>query len=452
MAISRPFVLFASALVVGGVCGAALGRDQAARLRLDAGFGDGGVVQFHSLGSPRLEEFTFAAADAQHIYVAGNKPAAAVARFDLNGRPDETFGSGGVASVPLAGKISSFSADDGVVLCGGFVASEAGGAEEPVGAVRLLEDGSGLDATFGTNGMLLLGPATGDPTVTGLSYLARDPRDGSYVAHAPRRVGSRFQAGLIRFSKDGVVDPTFGGDGYAEIDRTVAAPAGEPSPLGGIIRDLVVDPAGRTIVSMVTGAVRFLADGTLDPSFRLDDADGNPLALTDLEIDDAGRILGYGFDVRDGHLQVPTAVHRWHADGEPDGTFGPDRRPGRVSLRGRAPGRRPSAASIAGVRSLGSGAALGDQIILAGSVWFPPHRKDEDRNHNGWYVSVLSGTTLTDASTYTYRNPRPAGEQVNVYTFAVAVPDGVIVVGTDEIFAPAGAFRSPFLAKVTFGR
>src|SRR5262245_32015562 len=185
MAIPRRLVAFASAAAVGCTCSAVLarGREPRPRLRLDTDFAVRGVATFTGLGSP-VDYFTAADTDRAglHLYVAGFGTRPVVARFDYLGRPDDTFGNRGVAPLPLDGTVYRISAVDGIVAFGAFQAPEDSGIEGTVGAQRLLDDGSGLDTTFATGGMLALGAVDIGSGRAALVAAATDPRDGSYVA------------------------------------------------------------------------------------------------------------------------------------------------------------------------------------------------------------------------------------------------------------------------------
>jgi hypothetical protein len=410
-------------------------------VRLDDGFAVHGVATFRDLGSPRLDQFWFAATDsfAPYLYVAGGRPVPAVARFDLLGTPDETFGSGGIAVIPLDGVPFGLSAVGGLVVSGEFTRPDDSGTVEVVGAVRLLPDGSGLDPAFGTGGMLVLGAITGDSYPLRLSRLALDPRDGSYIAVEVRQVNSQYVSGLIRFGKDGVIDPTFGGDGYAELD--------EPRYIDGpIIRDLDVDSAGGTVVALEERTVRYRADGTRDPAFgslgELADADGGVVTVLDLAIADGDRIVAYGSRVREPGY----AVYRWDAHGDPDTTFG---RGGRIRVPTFSRGGTVVARSLALVQSTPFGAPPGDRVFLTGNSSFRKHGHPE-KAHSGWFGELVSETGSRATSLYTYRDPRPATEREHYPSDAVWVPGGVIVVGTNQIRTPSGEIDSPFLMKFTF--
>lgn len=441
MALPRRLVAFASAVVIGVACPAVLARTGAQRrqVRLDTDFAVRGVATFRDLGVSQIHHFQFVATDDydRHIYVAGYGETSAIARFDLLGRPDETFGNGGVAPIPVPGSVWQLSAVGGVVVCGSFAAPEGSGIEGSVGAVRLLPDGSGLDPTFGTDGMLDLGVPDGRPRPVLLSDLARDPRDGSYVALASTDIVQNVaEVGLIRFSRDGVVDPAFGGDGYVEIAL---------SGIGSQPRDLAVDSAGRAIVAIPDGTIRFHADGTRDLTFGhvgvLADADRNTMHISHLAITDGDGIVALG-----SPANARGGVYRFDAYGDPDETFG---RSGRIRLPSRSRGARLGGSAFALVRTGLFGLATGDQVFLAGKVTYPAGNHPE-KSHEGWYGELVSDTGARAVSVYTRRNPRPWPEQRAWITDAVPVPHGVVVVGTMEEFTPGGEVDSPFLVKFTF--
>jgi hypothetical protein len=361
----------------------------------------------------------------------------------MRGRPDETFGSGGVAPIPLDGNASVLSAAPDLVVFGSFEAPEGSGIEGRVGAVRMPADGSGLDPAFGTAGMLGLGALAGDTDPIALRTFAVDPRDGSYVAVAVLSEFPEDRAGLIRFSRDGVIDREFGDDGFVTIDVPDL-----PDSQFGPVRDIDVDSTGRSIVSLENGIVRYLEDGTRDRRFgmvgSLGDSIGRTIERAFVAVADFDKIVACGS--RPGRWQL--AVYRWDAEGLPDPTFG---RNGRIRfpLRSRGGWIRPD--SLVLVKQMFAGQPPGDRVFISGHMYYPGGG-DPRKAHGGWFGALASDRGTGQTSIFTHRNPRPAHEQYSYVGGSVWAPFGVVAVGTTQIRTPGGDINSAFLMKFVYDR
>jgi uncharacterized delta-60 repeat protein len=269
-------------LVAAGIANDAGGdpnRNQGALARyladgsLDPDFGTGGILR-PALGSVGGAFFDLVQGPGETLvaagrgYNGGNSLAfGVVARYLVDGSPDATFGSGGIAVVHGEEHVSFnglVRQPDGKLLAtaSGFV----GGVNGCLVA-RLEADGA-LDTAFGTGGI------THAPITGGTLYcLDVDLQsDGKIVVSGGIFAGLDADAVLVRFLASGQPDPSFGTDG---VLRTTASDA----VLGG---EMLVQPDDKIVVVgiMRTGGaigrfdflmLRHLADGTLDPDF---DGDG----------------------------------------------------------------------------------------------------------------------------------------------------------------------------------
>jgi uncharacterized delta-60 repeat protein len=145
----------------------------------------------------------------------------AVARFNLDGSLDTSFGNGGVVitDLPEHSLLTSVGQQsDGKIVVGGF--SPLGSTSEPVFAVaiRYTVDGV-IDPSFGDSGIASVG--YGPEFLYTDSYaMAIQPDDkiilGGYVTttyfsnYSPQ---FNFDIGLMRLNSNGSLDPTFGVDG-----------------------------------------------------------------------------------------------------------------------------------------------------------------------------------------------------------------------------------------------
>jgi uncharacterized delta-60 repeat protein len=159
------------------------------------------------------------------IVVAGTTNAngrheVAFARFEANGKLDNTFGTGPVAGTTLVGSTGrEFTAsaivrqsDGKLVACGASDRSQAAG-ESKVLAVRVNTDGS-LDTGFGVGGIAVINTSR---TFSGArSCVAMS--DGTVTLAGFHGEPGNSDLALIRLAPDGQLDTTFGNSGVASID------------------------------------------------------------------------------------------------------------------------------------------------------------------------------------------------------------------------------------------
>jgi len=145
----------------------------------------------------------------------GSTRRAALARLDVDGTLDATFGTGGIVEALAPGTTSTRAfallvlPDDRLIVAG----------ESSDGAVLLRFDGDGaLDATFGTGGAATV-------AADELSAIARQS-DGKLVAAGTQTgviLNHVFTYPLLaRYDADGALDPTFGDGGLAEMFGVVS--------------------------------------------------------------------------------------------------------------------------------------------------------------------------------------------------------------------------------------
>jgi uncharacterized delta-60 repeat protein len=207
-----------------------------------------------------------------------------VVRLSANGTPDPTFATDGVHTVNIANLSDQFR--NGQVLANGQILT-AGYTSQPTGVgtqsanrvvlVRLNPDGL-PDATFGVEGIVNTNPfMPADPLTTPWgfveAYAARPQTSGAYVTTGYGRPGGEGTVDMVslRFTADGVLDPTWGTAGVVQVDLIGENDRG---------RNLLVLPDDRVVIvgtatpaSINTDALVLLLSpqGALDPSF---DGDG----------------------------------------------------------------------------------------------------------------------------------------------------------------------------------
>ncbi|HEY8505032.1 MAG TPA: FG-GAP-like repeat-containing protein, partial [Gemmataceae bacterium] len=193
---------------------------------LDTGFGTGGVGR---LGVPEqyaANGTAVATAPGGKVLVAGSayfgdNAVMIAGRLTADGRPDPTFGGTGWAVADLGegsewGSAVAALPDGRVVVAGTGGGSVAyPGIGETVAAVRFLADGR-PDPTFGNGGVVFT------PVSSHVSSLLVQPDGNDHklvvVGWTGLNGSAASQTLVLRYRSDGVLDPTFSGDGIATFD------------------------------------------------------------------------------------------------------------------------------------------------------------------------------------------------------------------------------------------
>jgi uncharacterized delta-60 repeat protein len=246
--------------------------------------------------------------------------------FAAGGDLDPTFGGDGTVSIDSPGggvaNAVAIQADGKIVVAGGT----AYGRKNPRFVLaRAGADGT-LDRTFGRNGIVTTDfGRRGEEAALGVAVQP----DGKIVAvgfAGARRYyglssGRNPRIAIARYEADGMLDPSFGGDGKVTTDLFVGRRRYIEAGNG-----LVIQADGRIVVVGQAGAagaalVRYDADGTLDEAFGtagsvvVHDRDSR---FQSVAIDATGRILA------GGTTGYEFAVARYLADGTTDTAFGHD--------------------------------------------------------------------------------------------------------------------------------
>jgi uncharacterized delta-60 repeat protein len=196
---------------------------------LDATFGTGGIAPLEGglatgialLANGKILITTGSSAPHSVFTIPPALPfpsTGAIARYNLNGSLDTSFGiSGQAACVASAAGIALLSGGDFIVA--GTITSQLiiGGNVTGFGLVQYNANG-GIDTAFGTNG----GTITGFPFAAGAFALAIQSNGDIVVAgQAEGSTDSAASLALARYTSAGQLDPTFGSDG--EVITTLGA-------------------------------------------------------------------------------------------------------------------------------------------------------------------------------------------------------------------------------------
>ena len=267
-------------------------------------------VRFHPLAWPVI---ALSLAAGLSSCARSAAPTSTPLRLSAQQVPDSSFGQGRVVTTDLRSRGGEEAQKIVVMDDGRLIIVAVAGAQ--IGVARYLPDGA-PDATFGTQGHVTLDLGY----ALGLGVMA----DGRIVLAGSNDFGSAQNVRVIRLLADGALDPSFGTGGVVTTD------------LGGsdTAFDLALQPDGRVVVARAYGplpssffALRYTADGQLDPTFGLGGIAQTPMhgfsQPERVRIDSSGRIVLAGMDIIDGSDQRGYAVvARYLADGILDPTFG----------------------------------------------------------------------------------------------------------------------------------
>ena len=292
---------------------------------LDTSFSADGVVTT-PIGTVMGVATSIAIDNAGKIVVAGYTQdgasfSLAVARYNIDGTLDTSFGTGGKLTTSVGvGLTYAF----GVVIDSNGKIVVAGSSEnalnEDITVVRYLSNGD-LDTTFSADGIVTTSGISGDSDQA--RALAIDANGKIVIAgHSSNGVDYDFAA--ARYNIDGTLDTSFGTGGI------VTTPVGVGADIG---QSLAIDNSGKIIVAGYSyngvdydfAVVRYLSNGTLDSSFgtggKVTTAIGTESEIAfDVAIDGNGKIVVVGYSVI--ALTEDIAVVRYNSNGTLDSSFG----------------------------------------------------------------------------------------------------------------------------------
>jgi uncharacterized delta-60 repeat protein len=293
----------------------------------DESFGNGGIVVSDVTGGPERAQKVLVQNDGKPIVVAWSgsvfnlemagyiEDSITLVRYNLDGSLDNTFGNGGVVTVPAENltharyDISDLPAAlqaDGKIVVGGAA------------VYRFNADGS-LDTSFGDNGV-----ARREGSLL-IEALAVAP-DGKII------ISTHYGFVFERYNVDGTIDTTFGDNGVVAVDYLGRPNDEKLSAYGGVdIGEIIVQRDGKLVAvanfreppmgRWINYAVlRLNEDGSNDTSFgnggvvhtRFPEDDSDDDARVAIQSD--GKIILAGMSGR--HLA------RYNADGSLDASFG----------------------------------------------------------------------------------------------------------------------------------
>jgi uncharacterized delta-60 repeat protein len=269
----------------------------------------------------------------------------ALARYNPDGSLDKSFGTSGLATTSFLGHDSANAValtPGGKIVVAGSAVNQGG--NPIVALVRYNSDGS-PDASFGTGGKV----TTSIGFIDQAFAVAVEPDSAIVVAGTDLKQGGNYEFAVLRYTSDGRLDPTFGAGGVvttAFSDGLSTAYALALQRDGKIIAAGIAQGSGGQD-SADFALARYNADGSLDSSFNgggllttrrsssvsaqappagaiTTDFSGHFDSAYAVVVQDDGKILAAGaslsrpqdFDSQD------VAIARYKPDGELDASFG----------------------------------------------------------------------------------------------------------------------------------
>ena len=295
-----------------------------ADLSLDTTFGNNGKVTTAIGSGADVANFAAIQSDGK-IVAAGYATMAnndfALVRYNADGSPDTTFGTGGKLTTNFGSSHDSATSvaiqSDGKIVAAGYASM----TNVDFALVRYNADGS-PDTTFGTGGKVTTAIGSSDDFVSQVILQS----DGKIVAAGWSYNGSKNDFALARYNTNGTPDTSFGTGGivttgFGTINDTAASVA--------IQSDGKIVAAGRSHngSNLDFALARYNADGTLDTTF---DGDGKVTTAIGSGNDQIGAvgIQGDGKIVAGGQshngINFDFALARYNTDGSLDTTFSYD--------------------------------------------------------------------------------------------------------------------------------
>jgi uncharacterized delta-60 repeat protein len=258
-----------------------------------------------------------------------------VARYNIDGSPDSTFGAGGVVQLNGFLTLNAFALQsDGRILVAGSGQGERlllgrDAIYDPTFAVARLNPDGSRDDGFGSSGTAKTNFGFG-PDGEGAAAVLVTP-DGKIVLAGTGSVTApqtpRPDFAVVRFNSDGSLDGTFGAGGKV----TTVFLSNRPSFLSSVAvqPDGKIVAAGACLVSADEtdfAVARYFSNGQLDFTFGVggtltEDFSGGSDDVSAIVLDNDGRLTLAGSVANEGS-GTDIGLARYDGDGRPDAAFG----------------------------------------------------------------------------------------------------------------------------------
>ena len=290
----------------------------------DTSFGSGGILTVDLMDRTSTAKGVAIQGDGKMVvagYAAhGEFNGVAVARFNMDGSLDSTFGvNGRVKTVAPTGSLSANAVliqPDGKIVVAG---SALVGSVEDFAILRYLANGA-LDPSFGSNGITKTSLAAGRDVA---NAIAMQP-DGKLIAAGTSTTANNSDFAVVRYTTNGLPDNTFDGDGKV---ITAVAAANDVAAAVKVQADgkIVVGGSAEINGNSDFAMVRYNTNGALDNAFGsfgrvgTDIGTGTSDAVFSMVIQPNGRILLAGYSA--SGVSADVALVRYLTNGLPDNSF-----------------------------------------------------------------------------------------------------------------------------------
>jgi uncharacterized delta-60 repeat protein len=291
----------------------------------DTSFGTGGQVE---TGFGGTVPFGLLIQPDGKIVLAGGGggDAFALARFNIDGSFDTSFGTGGKVTTAFGGTYAAgygiARTPDGKIVVAGIKEFVGSGFDYDFAVARYNDDGS-LDTSFGAGGKVTTDFASTDD----IPYSVTVQADGKIVVAGITDPGNAANFGLVRYNVDGSLDASFGAGGKVSTDFGANL---EPGNSVTIQADGKIIVAGFTVVGISNAdfaLARYNSDGSLDTSFgtggKVTTGFGsNSEVAISAVIQPDGKIVVTGSTANGNSPGADFATVRYNSDGSLDTSFG----------------------------------------------------------------------------------------------------------------------------------
>lgn len=187
----------------------------------------------------------------------------ALARYNINGSLDTTFGTGGTVITPIGSSNDIAKAleiqSDGKIVAAGFTVN----SNNDFAVVRYNPNGS-LDTTFNGNGIVTTPIGTGNDAATSMGIQS----DGKILLAGQSAVGADVEYAVVRYNTDGILDDNFAPNSknnlYGNGGKVIIDFPGS----GGTANGLAIDSNNRAVIVGSAGGLMGIArlHGNLVPT------------------------------------------------------------------------------------------------------------------------------------------------------------------------------------------
>jgi uncharacterized delta-60 repeat protein len=236
----------------------------------------------------------------------------AIARYNVNGTLDTSFGTNGIATASFAPN-SDIDVSFEVVQPDGKIVALGQNQYATAGLMARFNPDGSLDTTFGQGGMVTA------PVASPSSLLLE--ADGKLVMVGGTNSGAG-ELELAGYNANGTLDTSFGTNGIVTNSSFITAYAGAIYPMAGTANDGKIIVEGRP--PSVTGWVelaRYNPNGSLDSTFGQGGTVGTPRQIG-ADSNQSVAIQADGRIVVTGASSGGFATARYNIDGSLDSTFG----------------------------------------------------------------------------------------------------------------------------------